>query len=54
MDPILAAALISAVKEIVIRYGANSAGTTPEEYKKKVEALQPKADALEERLRKKG
>ena len=54
MDPIIAAMILAAVKDAVITIAANSANESPEEYKKKIDALQPSADDLEKWLKKEG
>jgi len=51
MDPMVASMLIGALSDAVITIAAKSAGEDPVEFKKKVEALQVKADDLENWLK---
>ena len=51
MEAMQTAMLISGVSDIIFRIMANKEGVTPEELKAEVDALQLKADALEDWLK---
>lgn len=51
IDPMTAALIISAVRDTIITISAKSSGEDPEEFKKKVDALQVKSDDLEKWLK---
>lgn len=51
IDPMAAAMIISALSDTVITIAAATVDETPEEFKKKMDALQGKADTLEEWLK---
>ena len=52
MEPMEAALIISTFTDILFRLGSANSDMTPEEFKAKVEALQLKADSLEDWLKK--
>ena len=51
MEPMETALIISAFTDVLFRLGSASSDMTPEEFKAKVEALQIKADSLEDWLK---
>ena len=51
MEPMETALILSTLTDVLFRLGAESSGLTPEEFKDKVDALQVKADDLEDWLK---
>ena len=51
METMEAALFLSAITDVVFRLGSATSDMTPEEFKAKVEALQIKADGLEDWLK---